>query len=239
VALAGGDTRAELTVPGELMVLDIAPDGRWLTILEDGFYGIGVRQPGRETDLDLSWLDLSWGVSLSPDRQTAVFSNGHGGANYTVVTRRLDGSPISTLGEGEALGFSPDGAWVAAKIPTPPELVLYPTGAGAPRRLVRGSIERYEKAQWFPDGKSLLVTGSEPSRPLRAFRQSIDGGPPEPVTPEGIYGTLSPRGDAILALDAGATWKLYPLDGGEPRVVPGLGPLEEIAAWYPDGDAVG
>src|SRR4029079_4251281 len=61
---------------------------------------------------------------------------------------------------------------------------------------------------------------------------------PQPVTPEGIYGTLSPRGDAILALEAGATWKLYPLDGGEPRVVPGLGPLEEIAAWYPDGDAV-
>jgi hypothetical protein len=167
-----------------------------------------------------------------------VFTNGHGGANYAVVTRRLDGSPISTLGDGEALGFSPDGAWVAAKIPTPPELVLYPTGAGAPRRLVRGSIERYERAQWFPDGRSLLVTGSEPSRPLRAFRQSIDGGPPEPVTPEGIYGTLSPRGDAILALDADTTWKLYPLDGGAPRVVPGLGPLEEIAAWYPDGNAV-
>ena len=42
----------------------------------------------------------------------------------------------------------------------------------------------------------------------------------------------------ILALDADTTWKLYPLDGGAPCVVPGLGPLEEIAAWYPDGNAV-
>jgi len=238
VALAGGPVREELTVPGELMVVDVAPDGRWLAIQEEGFYGIAVRQPGGGKDLDLTWLDLSWGVSTSPDRQSIAFSNGHGGANYAVVTRRLDGSPISTLGEGESLGYSPDGAWFLAKIPTPPELVLYPTGAGAPRRLERGSIDNYETARWFPDGRSLFVTGSEPGRPLRAFRQPIDGGPPVPLTPEGIYGTLSPQGDRVLALDAGAGWKLYPLDGGAPRSVPGLGRLEEIASWSPAGDAV-
>ena len=58
------------------------------------------------------------------------------------------------------------------------------------------------------------------------------------MTPEGIYGTLSPRGDRILAQDGDANWKLYPLDGGEPRPVVGLGRLEEIAAWSPDGESV-
>ncbi len=52
---------------------------------------------------------LAWGGSLSPDRQTLVFTNGHGGGGYSVVTRRIDGSPISTLGEGSAPGFSPNG----------------------------------------------------------------------------------------------------------------------------------
>ena len=238
VALAGGTVRTEVAAPGELLVVDVAADGRWLAIAEEGFYGVAVRRPDGQPDLDLSWLDLSWSVSLSPDGETVAFSNGHGGANYTVVTRRLDGSPISTLGEGEALGFSPDGAWVAAKIPTPAQLVVYPTGAGVQRALERGSIERYEAAEWFPDSRSLLFTASEPARPLRSFRQSIDGGPPQAVTPEGIYGTLSPRGDRILAQDGDANWRLYPLDGGEPRPVAGLGRLEEIAAWSPDGESV-
>jgi len=92
--------------------------------------------------------------------------------------------------------------------------------------------------QWFADGKSLLVTGNEPSRSSRLYRQSIDGGAPEPVTPEGVLGTLSPRGDRILALDSARTWQLYPLDGGPPTVAPGLGPDDKVPAWSPDGTAV-
>jgi hypothetical protein len=220
------------------MVVDVAPDGRWLALLGETFYGVAVRRPGQAKDLDIGWLDSSWDVSTAPDGESVLFSNGNGGSNYTVVSRRLDGSPISTLGDGNARGFSPDGAWAAGQISTPPEIVLYPTGAGTPRHLERGPIEKYEVTEWFPDGKSLLITGSEPSRPPRSWRQSIAGGPPVPVTPEGIIGRLAPRGDAVLARDADAAWRLFPLDGGAPRAVAGIDRGEEAVTWSPGGDAV-
>jgi len=237
-ALTGGEVRREEGAPGQFMPVDFAPDGRWLAIREEIFYGVAARPPGSDSDVDLSWLDSSWGAYLSPDSRSILFTDGHGSANYAAVTRRLDGSPITTLGEGGARGFSPDGKWAAAQIATPPELVLYPLGAGTPRHLERGPIEKYETARWFPDGRSLLVVGSEPGKGIRTYRQPVDGGPPEPLVPEGIVGSLSPDGKSLLALENDSTWKLYPLDGGPPRDVPGLTSLDAVAAWSPDGAAV-
>ena len=238
VGVAGHDVRAEVSTPGDFTVVDVARDGRWLAIRTENFLGLAVRPPDGGADIDLSWLDLSWSSSLSPDGETIVFTDGHGGDNYSVVTRRVDGSPITVLGPGDSLGFSPDGLWVAAHFYSPQGIVLYPAGAGAARRLEPGPIESYESAEWFPDSRSLLVVGNEPAGALRSYRQSIDGGPPEPVTPDGVFGVLSPRGDRMLVRDSGMAWQLYPLDGGSPTVAPGLDPSDEIAAWAPDGNTV-
>jgi dipeptidyl aminopeptidase/acylaminoacyl peptidase len=124
-----------------------------------------------------------------------------------------------------------------AILSTTADLVIYPTGAGAPRRIEHGPIERFSSAYWFPDGKSLMVVANEPARPARCYRQAIEGGKPEPLTPEGIAGTLSPRGDLILALD-GLHWRLYPLDGSAVRDLPGIGAREEPVSWSPEGEAV-
>jgi len=69
------------------------------------------------------------------------------------------------------------------------------------------------------------------------YRQSIEDGLPEPITPEGIEGLLSPKGDRVLAKDSASTWLLYPLDGSAPRAAPGLDELDEVVAWSPEGDA--
>jgi len=232
------DVRAEPSTPGDLFLVDSAADGRLLALQTDVFYGVGVRMPGQVEDIELSWLDQCWSSQLSPDGGALLFTNGHGGPNYTVVTRRLDQSPISTLGDGDAQGFSPDGRWVAAVVSTPSDVALYPTGAGTPRKLEHGPIERFAAATWFPDGKSLMVLANEHARPVRCFRQSVDGGKPEPLTPEGVGGTLAPRGDLILAQDAESHWKLYPLDGGAVRDLASIGPREEVMSWSPEGDAL-
>jgi len=164
--LAGPDVRPEFELPGDVVVLDASADGRWLMVQQDDFYGVAVRVPGQPQDTDLSWLDQSWSPSLSPDRQSLLFTNGRGGAGYSVVTRRIDGSPISTLGEGDSLGFSPDGRWVAAQLVRTAGLMLYPTGVGAPRPLQRGPIETYAGAQWFPDSRSLLIVSVRARHPV-------------------------------------------------------------------------
>jgi hypothetical protein len=135
------DVRAVTGTSGNLVVTDVARDGRWLAIQMELFYGVALRPPGGGPDTSLSWLNQSWTCSLSPVGESVAFTIGYGGANYSIVTRRVDGSPITTLGPGTSLGFSPDGRWVAGRLFSPQEIVLYPAGAGAPRRLERGPIE--------------------------------------------------------------------------------------------------
>ncbi len=92
--------------------------------------------------------------------------------------------------------------------------------------------------QWFPDNRSVLLVGRDASRTERLYRQSIEGGLPEPVLPAGIVGALSPQGDRVLAMDSAGSWKLYPLDGSPPRAVQGLEVLDGVVGWSRAGDAV-
>ena len=92
---------------------------------------------------------------------------------------------------GEAL--SPDGSLAAAITAEPPQLLLYPTGAGEPARLDRGPLDRITSASWFPDGASLFVCGAEASRAPRCYTQRMSG-TPTPVTAEGVVGSLAPDG---------------------------------------------
>jgi hypothetical protein len=73
---------------------------------------------------------------------------------------------------------------------------------------------------------------------LRTYVQSVDGGPPRPVTPEGITGSLvSPDGQFLLArdLDEKEAIAVYPLTGGEPRPIPGLEEEDRVIRWGLDG----
>ena len=137
-----------LTSPGDFYVHDIAPDGRWLATREDSRLGVVARGVDSTVERDLTWLDLSWFPRLSPDGRRVLFSDGHAGGNYGVVWRNTDGSPVVRLGDGNVLGFSPDGAFALANVFTPPGLVLYPLGAGEPVRLERGPIVSTGDGLW-------------------------------------------------------------------------------------------
>jgi hypothetical protein len=68
--------------------------------------------------------------------------------------------------------------------------------------------------------------------------QSVDGGPPRPVTPEGITGSLvSPDGQFVLARDVEQKEAIavYPLNGGDPRPIPGLEQEDRVIRWGLDG----
>jgi len=236
VARPGSSTSA-LTGPGDFTIHDVAADGRWLVTRDDIPQGVGVHLAADKADRDLSWLNQNWGVSLSADGSKLLFSDGTAGGNYGVVWRKTDGSPIVQLGEGNANGFSPDGQWALAQIFTPPDWVAYPMGAGEPIHFKRGSLDVVHDMEWFPDGKSLLVTGREKGKPVRGYRQQVPDGLPVPLLPEGVFpGAVTRDGEYALGHTGKGGWQWYPIAGGAPRAIPDLHiRLGAAVGWSADG----
>ena len=240
VALAdAGNPISALPSPGDFVIHDVASDGRWLTTREDLRLGVGAHLEGDTTDRDLTWLNQSWTARLSRDGTRLLFGDGTAGKNYGVVWRPTDGSPIVRLGEGTDLDWSPDEKWVLAQIFSPPQLVLYPMGAGDPVRLKRGIIAEYRTAFWFPDGKSVLIAGNEAGKPTRTFRQAVPDGEPKAILEEGVVPeAITPDGQTVLALDHDRQWRWYPVNGGASRLAAGMTAADSgdsIVGWSVDG----
>ena len=244
VSLAGKE-RLLLRVPGRLVLMDVAVDGR--ALIAEGRWRGEMRgvAPGETRERDFSWLDLTDPADISADGKTQIFTEWGegGGTGYSIFLRRTDGSPPVRLGDGWARSLSPDGKWVLAMTAVPPlQAILVPTGPGTPRVLARGSIAQYAPgAAWFPDGKRIVFVGNEAGRPVRVFAQAVPDGIPRPLLPEGVEGILvSPDGRWIVArrAEAGSTVALYPVEGGQPRSIPGLGPRDDPVRWNADGSAL-
>jgi Tol biopolymer transport system component/predicted Ser/Thr protein kinase len=236
----GGRRRVAYQAPGGFTLEDIARDGRWLATRGDFRYVAMVHTPGAAEDRDLSWLNTSHVRALSEDGQTLLFAETALGTNYAVCLRKTGGSPVVRLGEGWPADLSADGKWVLAVIQShPPQLVIYPIGAGETRHLERGEIENYATAQWFRDGKSVLICGNEIGKGTRFYVQPIGGGTARPVTPEGTRdGWISADGKLVLARGPEGKYFVYPIAGGEPRPVPVLTETDVLAQWSVDGRSV-
>ncbi len=234
-----GRNRVALPSSGGLTIFDISREGRWLAAREDVKWRLMAMAPGANTERDLSWLDGSLVVALSADGRSLLFTEYSGafGNNYAVSLRKTDGSPVVRLGEGWAGDLSPDGRWALAVVATSPDrLMLYPAGPGEPRRLESSDIREYSSARWFPDGKRILVCGTEVKHASRCYVQDVSGGKPRPVTSEGSRnGIVSPDGTLILVQGSRDEYQLYPSAGGEPRPVSSLAPDDVVARWTADG----
>jgi eukaryotic-like serine/threonine-protein kinase len=232
-----GHLRMTFRAPGGVTLEDIAPDGGLLLTRDEQRAGIMALAAGATRERDLSWLDWSLPIDLSPDGNTILFDEQgeQAGPNYTVAVRDMRGSPPVPLGEGMAAGFSTDGKWAAATVGYT-QLVLLPTGVGTAKRIDRGDIQQYgHVVRWLPDRKRILFSGNQAGHETRCFIQEIDTGKPRPVTPEGVSSCqVSPDGKLIAGKNlAGTEGRLYPTDGGESRPIPGLLPRESFA-WTSD-----
>jgi hypothetical protein len=161
------------------------------------------------------------------------------GPQYAVMIRKTDGSPVVRLGQGAVGPVSHDKRWVIGVLPTAPrQYVLYPAGAGEPRRLNWAKLETVNSVDFFPDSRSLFVCGNERGKASRCYRSPLDASSLEPVTPDSIRaGLLRPDGLAVVVRRQGGRW-VYPLGAGSPRPVPGLGDTDAVLRWSPDGKAL-
>jgi hypothetical protein len=62
--------------------------------------------------------------------------------------------------------------------------------------------------------------------------QDLAGGPPRPISPEGIYGYLvSPDGKFVVAKASDEKKGLYSVSGGESRDIPGVDNDDRVIGW--------
>jgi serine/threonine protein kinase len=238
-----GRLRVVTRVPGGLKLHDVARTGHVLLTRESPRVGILGRLENDDREHDMSFLDYSFAADLAPDASVLLFDEEGeaGGANYTVFIRKSDHSPVVRLGEGNAMAISPDGKWALSMMPVPKSpFTLLPTGTGEHRQISTGDVGPEQAAAWLPDSKGLVFAGTEPGHRLRLYVQSIDGGSPRAISPEGVVAALpgfavSPDGREVAAVGPDGKGILLPIGGGSPRALPGISEGEFPLRFSPDG----
>jgi len=112
---------------------------------------------------------------------------------------------------------------------------VLPIGAGEPITLPTEGMEPGGIA-WFRDSRRLLFTGIVPGRPPQFFVIDTLNGSKQPVPLEGAAFVMevSPDSRRALAFRSDGTWALYPLGGGPPTPVPGVGPADTSLKFIDD-----
>jgi eukaryotic-like serine/threonine-protein kinase len=230
---------------GRMTVRDVDRGGR--VLLTEGKYRlrISAMDSGSSNERDLSWLDGSVLADLSSDGTTMLINEqaaGGGTPLYAVYLRKTDGSPAVRIGEGSSPVLSPDGRWAATLLlSSRPSIALVPTGAGQGKMLDLGAIAHLDAVAWFPDGRRLLIAGSEVNRQSRLWTQELADASLRPVSAEGFripdYSRpISPDGTRATVIDAhGRIW-IHPLNGaGTPQAVTALQPDDLPICWDKEG----
>ena len=243
-AVAPGHTqRTVARMPVNVTLWDVAADGRLLIAQTDDRTAMISRIAGEVHDRDLSWLDASWAVDLSPDGRQVLFGeNGQGvGAVPAAYLRGTDGSPAVRLASGWPLALAPDASRVLVAnddqkyTDSKRYIDIVPTGVGETRR-VPGRGYSHLGARWLGDGQNLIVKAAEDDRPMRLYRVHAGDGRYDPLTPEGVGAwALSPDGRTVAAAGPGPGIQLYPVAGGAARTVPTIDAGDRLVAWIHDG----
>ena len=229
--------------PGTLTLQDIGRDGHVILTRDVPRVGMVGVAPGESKERDLSWLDWSAPKDLSVDGKILLFteSGEAGGENYSSYLRETDGSPAVRLGDGLGFAISPDKKWVLGGLPKPPvQITLLPTGAGQSRALTHDQINR-SVTHWTPDSKRFVFAGSAPGQGTRLYVQGLDGSEARPISPEGVNTSLfaiSPDGKSVAAIGPDLKGYIYSIEGGEPKVIPGLEPYDGPLTWSADGQSL-
>jgi Tol biopolymer transport system component len=229
-----GKERIALRIPTSVEILDISRDGRVLLFVGNQRWETWSRPNGQPNERELTVLADSDAMGISPDGKTLLIND------RGIYLRNSDGSPPKRLGEGYGSQLSPDGRWAAVVRPGPPsELVLVPTGAGEEKRLPSGGLEDHNRdsVQWSGDGRRLLFNAREKGHENRFYVQDVAGGGPRPLPPEHADQTSSISHDGRFAIvEEGDGFWIYPVDGGERRLVRGMLPTDLIWRNWSEDD---
>ena len=234
-----GKTRPALAAGANSVLFDLqgraALVSRFDQRREIEFVGAGSAAPR-----DLSWFDWSYPTDLSQDgRLLLTVEQGRAArGDYATYLRTTDGAPAGLLGTITGTALSADERFVAALKGSPrPQIVVVPVGAGAARELSMPDANPVW-ADWFPDGKRLLVSTSALAAGTVFYEKALDGGPARrlatpPLQPNGF--ALSPDGATLAGLGVDGRITLVPIARGPARTFPADLGARSVLTWDPTG----
>ncbi len=243
-----GKERLIYRIPGALTLYDVSRDGRVLLAREEIRRETRGRSSEGAKELELSWLDYSNLINISADGSKVLFEEMGDGSGPTRKSyiRGLDGSPATLLAAGpDAYDLSRDGKWLLAfgdMASSHPKLLLIPTGPGEPRTIDTVPME-YQGVSLSADGKRLFLEAHPPGHRARIYVQEVSGGPPRPVTPEGLaFGNedfgISGDGETIVVRNSDGEALLWTVRGGASRPIPGLDSKDEAVIGFSGSTAL-
>ena len=232
-------------MPGTFLILRCrGDDNSGITCLVPFLSDLSItaRAPGDPLERDFSWLSQSFVTDLSADGMSILFCERSlsDSLSYEVWLRHLDGSAPVRLGPGCSYELSSDGKWALSRresLSAP--ITVLPTGAGEAWVLQNDLGVLW--ASWVPGGQHVVLAAVGPDDDVHLYSQEIAGGPPSLISDEAVQASqvspcrVSPDGQRVAALGADGFIKLFPLDGGESRPVPGVEQYEIPLRWSEDG----
>ncbi len=229
-----GQSRLVYRGTSDLILQDIAPDGRVLAVSFERRTKTALLRPGSDQPArDLSWLDQSILDDISDDGSTILFSENDRVANL----RRVDAAPVH-LADAKGLGLSPDGKWVLAirahEVPESRQLLFLPTGVGLKQTLELTRLRLIRRARFAPDGRHVAVIARAEGAPGFAVhwvdRETGEQRPISSPDLEGYFLEISPDGRLVAAIGHGGVLTLFPVEGGSATPLPLPG-----EPWAPAG----
>ena len=226
---------------GNLLIDDVAPDGRMLARKRDWGQELVVVSP-KGPPQSIEWLDWASVAGVSNDgKKILSFESGVGASpDVLAVLRNLDQPAPIQLGVGRGLALSGDGsrALVSRTDQQNDLLRLLPTGPGEARDFRVPGLGRAYTASFFRDGKRIALFGKMQGGPSRIFVLELGRDEVRPISPElnpGYSIAVSPDERWVAAVEGDGTPTLFPVDGGAPDVLKELGPKYQIVGWLQDG----
>ena len=236
-----GRMRVVTRAPADLRLHDVGPDGRVLLARNTGTRGMAGRAPGADEEVSLSWLDWGFPAGLAADGEQVLFTEqGEGGGpEYSVYLRAVRGGPPVRIGEGNALALSPDGRSVLAREQGASTLLLYPTGAGAVRRIPLDGIRPIDGTWVGEDRIHLWASNADGTTGWYEVDLASGSARALPGLETGSWrGVASHDGRFVALRPAEGPLVIWSVERADAVPLPGAREDEIVAGWSADSTAV-
>jgi dipeptidyl aminopeptidase/acylaminoacyl peptidase len=238
----GGELRLLHRGPSDLTVLDVGKDGRLLLAENEQRWGaLGSLRGAAEREL--SWLDRSVVSGIAPDGASILITEQSDsvGPDYASALRGLDGAPPIPVGSGWATSINLEKTRVLTRLPSPGAPLSIVTLPSGDVKTIASPALQCQRADFFPDGKRILVFANEPGHRLRLWVVDSETARWTPISEEGQIQSavaLSPDGRSVAGWGADHRLMLFPVGGGAPTPVAGAVLADAPLAFVDGGRAL-